>query len=66
MGMKCPKCGKYPMCYTTDRSGNVRRYRCDYCAGVWIATLKDIPSKTAMFDSKVVSPNVFDWVRVLK
>jgi DNA-directed RNA polymerase subunit RPC12/RpoP len=65
-GPKCKKCGKGPMSYTSDRTGNVRRYRCPACGSVWLATLKGMMSASVMGEPKGIQDNDVEWVRVIQ
>ena len=63
----CPDCKRWAsMSYTSDRSGNVRRYKCSNCGSVFVATLKGLPLASCVGDSGRKDRNEFDWVRVWK
>jgi hypothetical protein len=63
----CPDCKRWAsMSYTSDRSGNVRRYKCSHCGAVFLATLKGLPLESCIGDKGQRSSDKFDWVRVWK
>ena len=64
--IRCPKCHSLDFNYTSDSSGNVRRYRCRGCDGVWLATVRGMPSGSAIGERQNLSSEDLEWVRVLK
>jgi hypothetical protein len=63
---ECPDCGSsWGMRYTSDRTGNARRYACS-CGAVFLATLKGMPSGSALADLGAVRQNEMTWTRVRK
>ena len=63
--IKCPECGNNWMRYTTDRSGNVRRYVCS-CGVKWLATLKGLPCGSAISEPKNCGMDNFHWVKIFE
>ena len=64
--IQCPKCRNLNFNYTSDCSGNVRRYECKRCGGVWLATVKGMPLGSAMSERRNLDSRDLEWVRVLK
>ena len=63
---ECPGCGSpWGLKYTSDRTGNARRYVCS-CGAVFLATLKGLPSGSAMAEPKNVRQCDMTWTRVRK
>jgi DNA-directed RNA polymerase subunit M/transcription elongation factor TFIIS len=65
MWITCPDCNAI-ITFKSDRTGNVRRYRCKVCDGEWIATVKGLKSKSAMSEPKNLGRDDMYWQRVLK
>lgn len=64
--IQCPGCHNLHFSYTSDSSGNVRRYECKKCGGVWLATVRGMPSGSAMSEPQNLNSKDLEWVRVLK
>lgn len=64
--IRCPACRSFDFGYSSDRSGNVRRYVCKSCGGGWLATLKGMSSGSAMCEPKNMDSKNLEWVRILK
>jgi len=62
---ECPACRKL-ISFTSDVTGNVRRYHCKACGGTWIVTLKGMPSSSVMAEPQNVQKKDMEWVKVLK
>lgn len=63
--IKCPDCDSIEFNYRSDRSGNVRRYECKSCGSVYLATIKDMRSKSAMSEPKNLSSEGLFWEKVV-
>jgi len=66
LGMSCLNCGAFGMRYTSDRSGNVRRYVCYKCDAKFLATIKGLRSGSAVGEPRHLEPEDFHWVKILE
>jgi len=63
----CPDCGKGGwggFTYVSDRSGNVRKYKCDECGAVYIATIKDMRSTGVGSEPKNMNSDELYWEKI--
>jgi len=61
----CPDCDSYRFTYRSDRSGNVRRYGCKECGAVYVATIKDMRSKSAVSEPTNLNSEDLYWEKVV-
>lgn len=63
---ECPDCGSaWGMSYTSDRTGNARKYSCR-CGALFVAILRGLPSKSAVTEPKNVRQCDMVWTRMWK
>ncbi len=62
----CPKCGSWEFVYKSDRTGNVRRYRCKSCGIEYVATVKGLSSTSAVSEPKNLDSKDLYWQEVRK
>ena len=65
LAIRCPECDDNWMRYTSDRSGNVRRYVCK-CGVKWLATFKGLKCGSVMSEPKNCDMEDFHWVKILE
>ena len=63
--LRCPDCKSWSFYFKTDRSGNLRRYRCGKCGSLWMGTIRGLPLTTAMGEPKNLVAKDMDWIRIL-
>jgi hypothetical protein len=64
--VRCPNCeSMFTFVYVSDRTGNVRRYRCRKCGDVFLATWKGKPLTSCMHEPRNTKMGDWDWARVI-
>ena len=61
----CPECDSWSFVYRSDKSGNVRRYRCKDCGVVYIATIKGMKSGSVISEPKNMKRSELYWEKVI-
>jgi len=65
--VRCPACeGTFAFRYVSDRTGNVRRYRCHKCGVGFLATWKGKPIRSCLAEPRNTSMEKWDWARIVE
>lgn len=60
--MRCLNCNYFDLSYTSDRTGNIRHYRCPNCDSKWIAAWRGDPLVSVFGEPQQSKRNEWAWV----
>ena len=65
--VRCPACEhSFTFRYVSDRSGNVRRYKCYKCGARFLAAWKGEPIRSLFKEPRNTSMEQWDWARIVE
>jgi len=65
--VSCPSCGDWiSFLYVTERSGNIRRYRCRKCGDMYLATWKGAKITSCLSEPQSTRMEDWSWARVVE
>ena len=60
--IRCPGCESLAFTFTSENTGNVRRYRCSKCEGKWVARWKGKPIRSVLGEPTNTKMEDWDWM----
>jgi len=63
--IRCPSCDSWGFVYTSESTGNIRRYRCLKCNDMYLATWKGTRITSVMNEPQNTRMEQWDWARIV-
>jgi hypothetical protein len=63
--IRCPNCGSWSFFYTSENTGNIRRYRCKDCNDMYLAAWKGPRITSVMGEPQNTRMEQWEWARII-